>query len=136
LPGLDLQAVSATAGLVRGLVTDGVVQGVHDVAAGGLGGALGELAVRSGIGVTVARVPDHVYLFSESVGRALICVEADHVADIERRAAGAGVTATRLGVAGGDRIRVKGVLDVGLDDAVSAWRERLPDVLGGIVDAG
>jgi phosphoribosylformylglycinamidine synthase len=136
LPRLDLEAVSATADLVRGLVTEGVVAGAHDVGAGGLGGALGELAVQSGIGVTVARVPDHAFLFSESVGRAVICVEAADVADVERRAVEAGVTATRLGVAGGDRLRVKGVLDVGLDETMSAWRDRLPVALGGAVAAG
>ena len=136
LAALDLQAVSAVAGLVRGLVIDGVVAGVHDVAAGGLGGSLGELAVRSGIGVTVARIPDHAALFSESVGRALVCVDADDVAEIERRAADAGVAVTRLGIAGGDRIRVKDLLDVALDEAVAAWRDRLPDALGGVVGAG
>jgi phosphoribosylformylglycinamidine synthase len=136
LPGLDLQAVSATAGLVRALVADGVVAGVHDIAAGGLAGALAELAVRSCIGVVVARIPDHAFLFSESAGRALVCVEGEDLADVERRAGAAGVPATRVGAAGGDRIQVMGLLDVGLGDAVAAWRDRLPSALGGVVSAG
>jgi phosphoribosylformylglycinamidine synthase len=136
LPGLDLPAVSATAGLVRTLVNEGAIAGAHDVAAGGLGGALAELAVRSGLGVTVARIPDHRVLFSESVGRALLCVDVADLAHIERRAAAAGVATTRLGVAGGDRIKVKGLIDIGLDDARTTWRDRLPDALGTVLDVG
>jgi phosphoribosylformylglycinamidine synthase len=136
LPGLDLPAVSATAGLVRTLVNEGAIAGAHDVAAGGLGGALAELAVRSGLGVTVARIPDHRVLFSESVGRALLCVDGADLAHIERRAAAAGVATTRLGVAGGDRIKVKGLIDIGLDDARTTWRDRLPDALGTVLDVG
>jgi phosphoribosylformylglycinamidine synthase len=136
LPRLDLRAVSATAELVRGLVTDGLLEGVHDVAAGGLGGALAELSVAAGVGVTVARVPDAAFLFSESPGRALACVDADDLAEVERRAEAAGVTATRMGVAGGDRIRVKDLLDVGVAEAVAAWRDRLPAALGGVVGVG
>ena len=128
--------MSAVADLVRALVTDGVVVGVHDVAAGGLGGSLAELAVRSGIGVTVARIPDHADLFSESVGRALVCVDADDVAAIERRAADAGVAVTRLGVAGGDRIRVKDLLDVALDDAMAAGGIACPTPSGASSAAG
>ena len=42
--------------LVRELVADGLVAGVHDVADGGLGVALAEMAVRSGVGAHVAGV--------------------------------------------------------------------------------
>jgi hypothetical protein len=35
-----------------------------------------------------------------------------------------------LGLARGDRITVKGLLDVGVADAAGAWRDRLPSALG------
>ena len=50
LPPLDLAQHTKVADLVRTLVADGVPCGVHDVSTGGLGGALLELAVRSGVG--------------------------------------------------------------------------------------
>ena len=133
MPAYQSSAVSATADLVRSLVNDGLPVGVHDIGNGGLGVALAEMAVRSGVGVTVARIPDHHHLFAESVGRAVVCVAADDLAEVERRAADAGVTATRLGVAGGDRIKVKDLLDIPLDVAVTTWRDRLPEALGGVV---
>jgi hypothetical protein len=39
-------------------------------------------------------------------------------------------------VAGGDRIKVKGLIDIGLDDARTTWRDRLPDALGTVLDVG
>ncbi|MEL7208345.1 MAG: AIR synthase related protein, partial [Actinomycetota bacterium] len=130
LPDLDLRSVSATAALVRGLVGDGLVQGVHDVAEGGVGAALAEMAVASGVGLTAARVPDHRFLFSESAGRAVACVHADDLTAVEGRAADAGVPVARIGVAGGDRVSVKGLLDLDLHELTATWRDRLPSALG------
>jgi phosphoribosylformylglycinamidine synthase II len=136
LPACDLRAVSHTAGLVRDLVGTGVLAGVHDVARGGLATCLAEMAIGASMGVTVARIPDHAHLFAESAGRAVVCVPADDLAAVEKAAAEAGVSATRLGVVGGDHIRVKNLVDVALADAADAWRRRLPDSLGGVVATG
>ena len=56
-------------------------------------------------------------------------VAPELLADVEERAARAGVAAVRLGLAGGDRLVVKGLLDVAVADAVAAWRNRLPEAL-------
>jgi hypothetical protein len=45
-------------------------------------------------------------------------------------AAGAGVPTTRLGLATGDRMVVKGLLDVAVADAVERWRACLPGAHG------
>jgi hypothetical protein len=37
---------------------------------------------------------------------------------------------TRLGLATGDRLVIKGLVDVGLVDATTEWRDRLPLALG------
>jgi phosphoribosylformylglycinamidine synthase len=130
LPPLDLDAVRAVADLVRELVRDGVVAGAHDVSSGGVGLALAEMAVRSGIGCSVARIADHVELFGESAGRALLCVAPDDAPGVLQRCEAAGVPVARLGVATGDRISVKGIVDIALGEATSAWRDRLPVALG------
>jgi phosphoribosylformylglycinamidine synthase len=130
LPALDLDAVRATADLVRELVLEGVVAGAHDVSSGGVGLALAEMAVRSGIGCSVARIADHVALFGEAAGRALLCVAPDDAPGVLHRCESAGVPVARLGVATGDRISVKGMVDVALEEATSAWRDRLPVALG------
>jgi phosphoribosylformylglycinamidine synthase len=127
---VDLTAVAAVAAVVRELVLDGVVTGAHDVAEGGLGAALAELAVRSGVGFSVARVHGLAELFGESSGRVVLCVAPEAMADVEQRAQTSGVEVVRLGLAGGDRLVVKGLLDVAVADTVAAWRERLPSALG------
>jgi phosphoribosylformylglycinamidine synthase subunit PurL len=107
-----------------------MVAGVHDVSAGGLALALAEMAVRSGVGASVARIADHAELFSESPSRALLCVAPEVLTNVESVLDHAGVPYARIGVAQGDRISVKGLLDVPLADAREAWRDRLPAALG------
>jgi phosphoribosylformylglycinamidine synthase len=100
------------------------------VSSGGVGLALAEMAVRSGVGCSVARIADHVELFGEAAGRALLCVAPDDAPAVLSRCEAAGVPVARMGVATGDRISVKGFLDVAVDAATSAWRDRLPTALG------
>jgi phosphoribosylformylglycinamidine synthase len=130
LPDLDLTMVAAVAELVRGLVIDGLVDGVHDVSSGGLGVALAEMAARSGIGVHVARVSDHRVLFGEAPGRVVVAVHPDRLVEVLERTGVAGVPTSRIGLAGGDRIKVKGLFDIGLDEVTTAFTDRLPEALG------
>jgi phosphoribosylformylglycinamidine synthase len=106
------------------------VLGAHDVSRGGLGVALAEMAVRSGIGFTVARVADHAELFAESAGRAVLCVDAERRSEVVAELERLGVPHSLLGAAGGDRLVVKGLVDLPLEAATAADRDRLPDALG------
>jgi phosphoribosylformylglycinamidine synthase len=135
LPPLDLKAHSDVAALVRGLVVDGVVGGVHDVASGGLGLALAEMAVGSGVGFRVEGVADHRGLFSEASSRVVLCVAPDREADVLARAEAAGVPARSLGEAGGDRLVVEGLVDLDLAEATATWRNRLPDALDAVASS-
>jgi phosphoribosylformylglycinamidine synthase len=134
LPALDLEAHGRLINLLVGLLGQPArvagIDGVHDVSDGGLGVALAEMAVRSGVGFVVEAVADHVGLFAEGPSRVLLCVAPSDVATVEGRAAEAGIACTRLGRAGGDRLVVAGLVDVPLDDAVVAWRGALPGALG------
>jgi phosphoribosylformylglycinamidine synthase len=130
LPALDLAMHTLVAGVVRRLVAGGLVQGAHDVSTGGVGVALAEMAVRSGVGFQAARIHDHAALFSESPSRVVLCVDPDRVTAVLNVCDEAGVPVDRIGAAGGDRLRIKDLLDVRLDDATDAWRNRLPDALG------
>src|SRR6185503_9332443 len=113
LAALDLAHHTKVANLVRQLVIGGLLLGVHDVSSGGLGLALAEMAVRSGVGFSVARVPDAVELFAESPSRAVLCVAPELVQNVLNVADHLGVPTARIGVAGGDRLAVKGLVDVG-----------------------
>ncbi len=127
LPVLDPAAHLAVAELVRSLVAGGLVVGAHDVSSGGLGVALAEMAVASGVGFRVARVADHAQLFSESPSRVVLCVEPDMLVAVERACETASVPLARIGVATGDTLSVKDLLELPLSQARSAWADRLPD---------
>jgi phosphoribosylformylglycinamidine synthase len=126
LTALDAVRHAALCELVRGLAVDGAVGGVHDVSDGGLGLALAEMAVRTHIGFEVAVEGGHAGLFSEAPSRVVVCVAADLVQEVTDRAHGAGVTVTRLGRTGGDRLIVNGMVDVSVAEAVSAFTDALP----------
>jgi phosphoribosylformylglycinamidine synthase len=131
-PALDLVAHRAVCELVRNLVNDGLVLGVHDAADGGLGLALAEMAVRSGVGAVVRppRGADHRWLFAESPSRFVLAVDPAALSEVHRRHATAGVPAEVVGDAGGDRLSVGGLVDLPLAEAATAWRGRLPGLLG------
>ena len=115
----DAAAHASLCALVAGLVTDDLALGVHDVADGGLALALAEMAVRSAVGFTVRGVGTVAELFGEHPSRAVVCVALGAVDDVMGRARAAGVPVVDLGVAGGDRLIIEGLLEVALADAVS-----------------
>jgi phosphoribosylformylglycinamidine synthase II len=131
-PGLDLDRHAATCALVRDLVATGLVLGAHDAGEGGLGLALAEMAVAAGVGFRIA-LPDgadHAWLFGEAPGRFVLAVDPAALGELQRRQARAGVEGRVVGDAGGDRLVIDPLVDVGLAEATAAWRGRLPDLLG------
>jgi phosphoribosylformylglycinamidine synthase II len=132
---VDLALHARLLALVAGLVNDAVVGGVHDVSEGGLGVALAEMALGSGVGCRVgglvgAGVPAHVALFGEGSSRVLFSVAPDALDDLAARCDEADVRWADLGVAGGDRLVVEGLVDLALDDVAAAAHGVL-EVLGG-----
>jgi phosphoribosylformylglycinamidine synthase len=107
---------------VRDLVSGQLLDGVHDVSDGGLGLALAEMAVRSETGFDVEVDHGHAGLFSEAPTRVIACVSPAALAEVTARAGAAGVALRTLGMAGGDRLAIAGLVDVAVADAVVAWR--------------
>jgi phosphoribosylformylglycinamidine synthase len=129
LPTLDLNLHKRLVVFLAELVTEGLVAGVHDVSEGGLGVALAEMAVRSGVGARVAGPTTHAELFAESPSRAVVCALPDAAQEIVRRAAAADVPASFLGGSGGDRLVIEGLVDVAVSDAKAAWQGAIPAAL-------
>jgi phosphoribosylformylglycinamidine synthase len=123
--------------LVRDLVADGLVLGVHDTADGGLAVALAEMVAASGVGATV-RAPDgadHRWLFGESPSRFVLSVDPAAIGELHRRHTAAGVPASIVGEAGGDRLTIAGLaggadVDLPVADVTDVWRGALPSLLG------
>ena len=130
-PAIDLDVHAAVAALVRDLVGLDRLHGVHDTA-DGIGVALAEMAVRSGVGFEAGPeqgAADHVWLFAETPSRVVACVADAELGAVRSAADAASVPFEVLGRAVGDRLVVPGLLDVGLGDATEAWRTNLPTAM-------
>ena len=132
LPELDYDMHMRVAEVTRGLVSGGVVSAVHDVGMGGLGLAIAEMAIAGGVGAIAARVKDHEALFSEAPSRVVVAVAPDNMGLVENMAESMGVPITRLGLAQGDQISFKGLVEGSLADATEQWRDRLPSAMGAL----
>jgi len=137
LPALDLAHHARLCDTVRSLVDDHVLAGVHDVSDGGLGVALAEMAIASGVGFHVdlpgSVASGHRALFSEAPSRVVLCVADDDVAAVVDAAAAARLPLLSLGSAGGDRLVVDGLLDLPLAEVTGSWHDALRGRLAGPV---
>jgi phosphoribosylformylglycinamidine synthase len=108
----------------------GDVTAVHDVGGGGLATALAEMVAATGLGVEVSEPVEHGELFSEFPGR-FVMASADPSAFIARASA-AGVAAVALGVVGGARFRIGGLVDLSAAEIAMRRRDALEEALAAI----
>jgi phosphoribosylformylglycinamidine synthase len=135
VPAVDFAAHRAVCGFVArlvarqvaGAVEQPVLGAVHDVSEGGLAVTLAEMAVAAGIGCTLD-VDDPAELFTELPSRFVVAT-GDPAALCAEGEAG-GITATVLGRAGGDRVRVGAFVDLAVKDLCNSYEERLERELG------
>jgi len=108
-PPVDLIAERRAGDLVRGLIKDGVVRTVHDLADGGLLAAAAEMALASKVGLVLTPEPEADalgWLFGEDQGRYLIALAKDRADEVYARADAAKVLAEPIGEAGGCELAV------------------------------
>ena len=123
---LDYDLHKKICAITRELVQKRIVTAVHDVSVGGLGVAIAEMAIASGVGCSLARIPSHEALFSESSSRVVLAVNPDELANVEEILTAAEVPKARIGLAHGDRFSIKGLLDLELQSMKNKWKSHLP----------
>ena len=105
-----------------------LVEGIHDVSAGGLAVCLAELATaQPGIGVQVSGLAGHAELFSEAPSRVVVCTRRP--GEVAAAGGEAGIEVTTIGVAGGSRFVVEGLVDLELEELTQARSSKLSSVL-------
>jgi phosphoribosylformylglycinamidine synthase subunit PurL len=126
-PSLDVASASKVVRTLGGLAAKRLLTAAHDASVGGLAVALARMAIASGCGARVmlpgGEATATAAIFGERAGRVVVAVKPDRAADL-RRAIGS-VTATRLGVAGGDALDLRvgsARLTASLDRVAEAWR--------------
>ncbi len=129
LPDVDLGLHAAIARIVRDLVADDLLAGVHDVADGGLAVTLGEMAARSGCGARLSGLHGLGELFAEGASRVVAAVSPANLDEARRRCEAGGVPFQVLGRAGGRRLVIGDLVDLDLSVVAGAWRDALPAAL-------
>jgi phosphoribosylformylglycinamidine (FGAM) synthase-like enzyme len=88
------------------------------------------MAARSGVGVSLARTPDHRALFNEGPSRVVLVVDPECLTEVLAACDEAEVPAARIGLATGQRFVVKDLLDLSLEEVTAAFKRPLPEALG------
>ena len=138
-PAIDLDLEVRVQRLCLEIIQSGLAASAHDCSDGGLAVALAECCAAGGIGFVGHPLPAPVrtdsLLFGEAQSRIVVSAPPDRAIELERTAAAAGVPVTRLGSAGGDRLRF-GPIDLPLTGIVAAWEGGLEAALGSSVARG
>ncbi|MGS4885598.1 phosphoribosylformylglycinamidine synthase subunit PurL [Roseibium sp. MB-4] len=129
-PPVDLAAEKRRGTLVRQLIGAARLTGVHDISSGGLGVALAEMAMASGMGASVEiDGPAHAALFGEDQGRYVVTVSPDRLDAVLEDIVDAGIEVERIGTTGGTDLTVQGVLTISVAKLKKAHENWFPDYM-------
>ncbi len=128
---LDVEQELSVQRAVRSLVRQGLLQSAHDCSEGGLITTIAEscIAGRLGAELQPAGAVTAEYLFGEAPSRVVVSIASEHLAAVRQQLETAGVPFIDLGEVGGDRLIVRGALDVPVDDLEATWQRTIPAVM-------
>jgi phosphoribosylformylglycinamidine synthase subunit PurL len=119
LAPVDLELEAVIGEVLQFAAREGYVTSAHDVSGGGLLATLAESCVAGAIGVEVAidtELSPAQVLCSESPGRVVVTVASENVRELAQLCADAGVALTDIGTVGGERLVIRDLVEVSLED--------------------
>ena len=123
-PSIDLDKEVAVQALCRNLIKHDLVKSAHDCSEGGLAITLAESCIKGRIGfIGTFELGSRwdAQLFGEQQSRIVISVQEDNVTKVLGLCSDAGVEVSNLGMTGGEKFWVDGLLDISLDEISKAW---------------
>jgi phosphoribosylformylglycinamidine synthase II len=129
-PAIDLHAAARLQRFLVEASAARLLASAHDVGPGGLAVALAESAIAGDLGVASDASGDEV-LFAEPQSRVLLSCAPTASSDVQLLATACGLTAGRLGIITGDRLRV-GAIDLSVADLREVYESGLPRALEGV----
>ena len=132
-PPVDLEHEKKVGDFVRGLIRSGKVTACHDLSDGGLGVALAEMAMASGIGAKVTQLNDEdpaAVFFGEDQGRYLITIARDDLDAVQDAAKAADIFAPWIGTTDGTQLQLGDARPVSVADLVSVHEDWFPRFMG------
>ncbi len=130
-PTVNLETERRNGDFVRSLIESGRVTTCHDISGGGLGVALAEMAMASGIGASID-IPEgapalHGWFFGEDQARYVIATnDADGVLS---QATAQGVSAEKIGQTGGRQLTVGDQATISVEELAAGHQNWLPDFM-------
>jgi len=129
-PPVDLTHERATGDFVRTLIRSGIATACHDCSDGGLGVALAEMAMASGIGAEISRRPGTASaaasFFGEDQGRYIVTARREDMPGIIDKAEAAGTSAAVIGTTGGDMLKLGEARAISIKDLKAAHEGWFP----------
>ncbi len=133
-PPVDLVAEKKNGDFVRGLIRSGIATAVHDCSDGGLGVAVAEMSMASGIGATISPNnigSDAATFFGEDQGRYVLSVKRDDMPGVIDKASAAGVSAVWIGSTGGSELKLGDARAISVSNLKSVHESWFPDYMRG-----
>jgi phosphoribosylformylglycinamidine synthase len=132
-PSIDLMLERKVQRCCLSLIEKGVVKSAHDCSEGGLAVALAECCIKGKVGFRGGweiQGRMDAALFGEAQSRIVISINPDKVEQLQDVAEQEEVPLLRLGVVGGKRFVIRGMIDLPLEQVDTAWRKGLEEALG------
>ena len=134
-PPVDLEHERRVGDFVRDLIREGVATGVHDLSDGGLGVALAEMAIASGIGAEIvppAGADPIATFFGEDQGRYVITVKRDErsAQALARIAVEPSIGMSTIGVTGGASLKLGEGHAISIEQLKAAHEGWFPAFMG------
>ena len=130
-PHVDLAAERNNGDFVRGQILDGAITACHDLSDGGLGVAVAEMAMKSGLGASVedqsGDLPLHAWLFGEDQARYLATTcDAD---TLIAAAKAAGVVASKIGMVQSESLTIANAGTISVSELTTAHEGWMPEYM-------
>ncbi len=124
-PYIDLKLEKRLQRCCLEAIRRGIIKSAHDCSEGGLAVALAESCLLGNVGF-ISFEPDFegrldAALFGEAQSRIIVSVSPEHAWQLEKIADRMEVGMLRLGVVSGNRLTIKGIIDLSLSELGKAW---------------
>jgi phosphoribosylformylglycinamidine synthase len=126
-PEIDLEAESRLISTLIEATQSGIIISAHDMSEGGLAVAIAEscFTPNGPIGVKVkslyGKIREDALLFGESQSRAIVSLDKKNIHKLENIASKYSIPIELIGIVGGDRLLIEGLIDIPILKAYESW---------------
>jgi phosphoribosylformylglycinamidine synthase len=136
-PNVDPGAEARLIDLLVNLAGRKLMKSAHDISEGGLAVTLAESSFPNMVGANIkpsAYSRKDIYLFGEMQGRVVVSAAAESVQEIFSLAQASNVKAEVLGITGGRKLVIEGLIDADLEELLEVYSSAIPNAVEAVVE--